>query len=89
MRVVSQTNKGKQLTLMEWDMTLPPQGHPQYELRRRIADCRERLRRSRTGQRQAEHEADAQMSAAHDEPPNEDATDAPTRRRTIRIRRAR
>lgn len=32
-------------------MTLPPQGSQHYELRRRIADCRERLRRSRTAQK--------------------------------------
>ncbi|MGH9942049.1 MAG: hypothetical protein ACRD9R_06785 [Pyrinomonadaceae bacterium] len=29
-------------------MTLPPQGSQQYELRRRIVGCRERLRRGRT-----------------------------------------
>jgi len=29
-------------------MTLPPQGSPHYELRRRIVGCRERLRRNRT-----------------------------------------
>jgi hypothetical protein len=28
-------------------MTLPPQDSQQYELRRRIVDCRERLRRKR------------------------------------------
>lgn len=35
-------------------MTLPPQGSPHYELRRRIAGCRERLRRNRTAQPKAE-----------------------------------
>jgi hypothetical protein len=69
-------------------MTLPPQGHPQYELRRRIADCRERLRRSRTGPRTSEQVTQTQTSA-HDEPANEEATDAPARRHTGRTRRAR
>jgi hypothetical protein len=69
-------------------MTLPPQGHPQYELRRRIADCRERLRRSRTGQRTSEQVTQTQTSA-NDEPANEEATDAPARRHTSRTRRAR
>jgi hypothetical protein len=50
-------------------MTLPPQGHPQYELRRRIADCRERLRRARTGQKMNEHN----VRRANDEPTNERA----------------
>ena len=54
-------------------MTLPPPDHPQYELRRRIADCRERLRRTRAGQRNAEHAAHTQ---AHDE-----AAGRPTRTR--------
>jgi hypothetical protein len=35
-------------------MTLPPQGSPHYELRRRIAGCRERLRRNRTAHRAGE-----------------------------------
>ena len=30
-------------------MTLPPQDSQQYELRRRIVECRERLRRNRSG----------------------------------------
>lgn len=29
-------------------MTVPPQDSQQYELRRRIVDCRERLRRKRS-----------------------------------------
>ena len=32
-------------------MTLPPQDSQQYELRRRIVDCRERLRRRRGAQK--------------------------------------
>ncbi len=32
-------------------MTLPPQGSPRHELRRRIAGCRERLRRNRAAHR--------------------------------------
>jgi hypothetical protein len=32
-------------------MTLPPQDSQQYELRRRIVDCRERLRRKRGAQK--------------------------------------
>ncbi len=56
-------------------MTLPPQGHPQHELRRRIADCRERLRRARTGHREAEH--DTAAHAGQDEPTPAEADDAP------------
>jgi hypothetical protein len=54
-------------------VTLPPQGSPHYELRRRIAGCRERLRRSRTAQPKEEgstHEADktaGRGSAADDD----------------------
>jgi len=70
-------------------MTLPPQSHPQYELRRRIADCRERLRRSRTGQRPSEREAHTQASAANDEPTSEETADAPMRRRASQRRRMR
>jgi hypothetical protein len=33
-------------------MTVPPQGSPHHELRRRIAGCRERLRKARSAQRQ-------------------------------------
>ncbi len=54
-------------------MTLPPQGHPQYELKRRIADCRERLRRTRTGHKGAERDADA--SRANDAPTADDEAD--------------
>ncbi|MFL6208416.1 MAG: hypothetical protein ACJ74W_06170 [Pyrinomonadaceae bacterium] len=61
-------------------MTLPPQGHPQHELRRRIADCRERLRRARTGQNRTEHAAAAQVHAANDEPASDETDDAPARR---------
>jgi hypothetical protein len=46
-------------------MTVPPQGHPQHELRRRIADCRERLRRARTGPKMNE----SATPGTHDEPP--------------------
>ena len=35
-------------------MTLPPHGSPHHEVRRRIAGCRERLRKSRTAQRESE-----------------------------------
>jgi hypothetical protein len=61
-------------------MTLPPQGHPQHELRRRIADCRERLRRARTGQRATGQVAPAQAHAANDEPTSDETDDAPARR---------
>ena len=57
-------------------MTLPPQGHPQYELRRRIADCRERLRRTRTGQKGTERAAHTQVRAHDDETTSEEADDA-------------
>lgn len=55
-------------------MTLPPQEHPQYELKRRIADCRERLRRTRTGQKTAAHDA----PDTHDALPNDEADEAHT-----------
>jgi hypothetical protein len=32
-------------------MTVPPHGSPQHEVRRRIAGCRERLRRNRATQK--------------------------------------
>ena len=35
-------------------MTLPPHGSQQYELRRRIAGCRERLRKARSAQKEVE-----------------------------------
>ena len=34
-------------------MTVPPQDSQQYEIRRRIVDCRERLRRARSSARKA------------------------------------
>jgi hypothetical protein len=43
-------------------MTLPPQGSPHYELRRRIAGCRERLRKSRTAQRDSDGGANAEAN---------------------------
>jgi hypothetical protein len=48
-------------------MTLPPQGSPHYELRRRIAGCRERLRKARTTQRQLDQAAPAAQQTADDE----------------------
>ena len=54
-------------------MTLPPQGSPHYELRKRIAGCRERLRRARTTQKDTEraaspaHKTEGDPSAADDE----------------------
>ncbi|MCA1629782.1 MAG: hypothetical protein LC785_09795 [Acidobacteria bacterium] len=55
-------------------MTVPPQGSPHHELRRRIAGCRERLRRARTAQRQldqaappAEQSGSAEPSAADED----------------------
>jgi len=50
-------------------MTLPPHGSQHYEVRRRIAGCRERLRRNRTAQRELERagprgDADGKESAA-------------------------
>ena len=62
-------------------MTLPPQGHPQHELRRRIADCRERLRRARTGQSTTERAAPAQAHTANDETTADESDDAPARHR--------
>jgi hypothetical protein len=43
-------------------MTLPPQGSPHYELRRRIAGCRERLRKSRTAHREIDRGANEQAN---------------------------
>ncbi|MDT7602151.1 MAG: hypothetical protein QOF61_148 [Acidobacteriota bacterium] len=43
-------------------MTLPPQGSPHYELRRRIAGCRERLRKSRSAHREVESGTNAQAN---------------------------
>ncbi len=69
-------------------MTLPPQGHPQYELKRRIADCRERLRRARTGQKTTAHDAAAQTHEANDEAMSDDADDAHAPPRRPALRRA-
>ncbi|HYY42423.1 MAG TPA: hypothetical protein VE775_06790 [Pyrinomonadaceae bacterium] len=69
-------------------MTLPPQGHPQHELRRRIADCRQRLRRTRTGQNRTEQVAHVATHAAHDETTAEESDDAPARRSRQRAERA-
>jgi hypothetical protein len=44
-------------------MTLPPHGSQHYELRRRIAGCRERLRKVRTAQREEEQAARPQGAA--------------------------
>ena len=60
-------------------MTLPPQGHPQYELKRRIADCRERLRRARTGQKRAGRDAHTPASVANDETTAEESDETHTR----------
>jgi hypothetical protein len=68
-------------------MTLPPQGHPQHELRRRIADCRERLRRARTGQRTTEQVAST-TQAANDEPTSDETDDVPPRQRRPYARRS-
>jgi hypothetical protein len=46
-------------------MTLPPQGSPHYELRRRIAGCRERLRKSRSAHREADRGANAEANEIH------------------------
>ncbi|HEX8179904.1 MAG TPA: hypothetical protein VF525_10215 [Pyrinomonadaceae bacterium] len=70
-------------------MTLPPQGHPQHELRRRIADCRQRLRRTRTGQNRTEQVAHGPTHAANDEMAAEESDDAPARRNRQRAERAR
>ena len=61
-------------------MTLPPQGHPQHELRRQIADCRERLRRTRTGQKGTERAAHTQARATNEEGTSEESDDAHGRR---------
>ncbi|MDQ3907667.1 MAG: hypothetical protein M3268_04910 [Acidobacteriota bacterium] len=43
-------------------MTLPPQGSPHYELRRRIAGCRERLRRNRAAHRESARAANGEAN---------------------------
>jgi hypothetical protein len=48
-------------------MTVPPQGSPHHELRRRIAGCRERLRKARTAQRQLEQAAPSAEQSVGDE----------------------
>ncbi len=68
-------------------MTLPPQGHPQYELRRRIADCRERLRRARTEQKGTERATHVQAGAPNEDEPGEESDDAHGRRRKRPARR--
>lgn len=59
-------------------MTLPPHGSPHYEVRRRIAGCRERLRRNRTAQKELERagargeSAGGGAAAADDDEPEGD-----------------
>jgi hypothetical protein len=48
-------------------MTVPPQGSPHHELRRRIAGCRERLRKARTAQRQLDQAAPTAEHSVGDE----------------------
>ncbi len=61
-------------------MTLPPQDHPQYELKRRIADCRARLRRTRPEQKPLAHDAPAQGPGARAATTSAAADEAHTRR---------
>lgn len=42
-------------------MTVPPHGSPHYEVRRRIAGCRERLRKNR-----AAHHSESERAGARD-----------------------
>ena len=57
-------------------MTLPPQGSPHYELRRRIAGCRERLRRTRTAHAKEERGARAaDKTTGRDSSADEDEED--------------
>jgi hypothetical protein len=67
-------------------MTLPPQGHPQYELRRRIADCRERLRRTRTGQKGTERATHTQARAGVEEGTVEESDEAHGQQSEIKSR---
>ena len=53
-------------------MTVPPQGSPHHELRRRIAGCRERLRKARTAQKQLDQAAPTAQQIAGDEAPPAD-----------------
>ena len=69
-------------------MTLPPQGSRHYELRRRIAGCRERLRRNRTAQpKEARGPRAADETAGRDSATDEDEEDGNVpRTRKVRAR---
>ncbi|MDT7540488.1 MAG: hypothetical protein QOE33_392 [Acidobacteriota bacterium] len=47
-------------------MTLPPQGSPHYELRLRIAGCRERMRKNRVAHREFSRDANAEANEKSD-----------------------
>lgn len=64
-------------------MTMPPQGSPHYELRRRIAGCRERLRKSRTAHKEFDPSAneEANEKSGSDSSADADEEDASPARR--------
>ncbi|HEX8162983.1 MAG TPA: hypothetical protein VF538_14020 [Pyrinomonadaceae bacterium] len=62
-------------------MTVPPQGSPHHELRRRIAGCRERLRKARTAQRQLDQAAPTAEHSVGDEAATADEDEEGRRRR--------
>lgn len=68
-------------------MTLPPQGSPHYELRKRIAGCRERLRKTRTAQRETERVAPTTRDEADDASVTDEDDEARPRRKATRSRR--
>ncbi|MCA1815513.1 MAG: hypothetical protein LC746_03745 [Acidobacteria bacterium] len=67
-------------------MTLPPQGSPHYELRKRIAGCRERLRRARTTQREIDRAAPATHKTGGDSSADDEEEGRPRREVTPRSR---
>ena len=47
-------------------MTLPPHGSPHYEVRRRIAGCRERLRKNRAAHNRESERAGAREATSEE-----------------------
>ena len=68
-------------------MTLPPQGSPHYELRRRIAGCRERLRKARNTQRDTGRLAHKQANETGGDPAADDEEDGQPSRKVKSPRR--
>lgn len=67
-------------------MTLPPQGSPHYELRLRIAGCRERMRKNRVAHREPAHGANAEANEMSGDDPKSAADDEDGRRARSKIK---